>query len=426
MSVPAAAAAAGAETASVDTAGLDAAGLDAAGFDAPALRRRVDEFFGRLPALLEGSDDRVERARRYRELLYDGGLAGLSYPVRFGGQGLPRESERIFREAAAGREPSEAGVFGIGLGMCVPTILEHGTDAMRERFVEPTLRGREIWCQLYSEPGAGSDLASLQTRAVLDGDEWVVSGQKVWTSGAQNAQLAVLLVRTNPDVPKHRGITMLVLPMEQAGVEVRPLRQMTGVAEFNEVFLDEARVPAAWVIGDVNDGWRMATALLTHERTSLGSGGGRQPAPFDDLAALARQRHLDGDPVTRQELAEVYCGSRIVGWLPQRGLPASVGKLWRTKQGRSAASVLHRLSGPLGAAWPADDEEAAARVYRVLDAPALSLGGGSDEVQRNTLGERVLDLPREPSVDRDVAFRNLRVGTQRSSGSVAAAAPPPA
>lgn len=384
------------------------------------LERRTTDFFGALadrPARSGDDAGRVERGRSYRAELAAAGLVGISYPVEFGGQGLSADHEAAFRRASLPLLPPEEAVFGIGLGMVIPTIYEHGTDEQRRRFMPPALRGEEIWCQLYSEPGAGSDLAGLTCRAERDGDEWVVTGQKVWTSGAQHADLAILIARTDPDLPKHRGITMFAIDMRQPGVTVRPLVQMTGVAEFNEVFLDEARLPDEWVIGDVNGGWALAVALLAHERASLGRGttttadgsskAGRQPLPFAGLVDRARRMGRLDDPVVRQALAAVYTGERLIPLVARRGVHPSVGKLWRTIQGRRAAQLAHELGGPLGAAWEPDDTDADYWAYHVLNIRGASLGGGTDEIQRNTLGERVLGLPREPGPGRDTPFRDL-------------------
>ena len=382
-----------------------------------AFRARVRSFFADLPAVLDQHDGTMARAKAYRRALCDAGLAGISYPTELGGAGLPTEYDRAFRDESRDVLPGEDAMFGIGLGMTVPTLLEHGSVELQRRFVPPALRGDEIWCQLYSEPGAGSDLAGLTTRAVLDGDEWVITGQKVWTSGAQHADLGILIARTDFDVPKHSGITMFVLPMHQPGVTVRPLVQMTGVAEFNEVFLDEARVPADWVVGNVNGGWGIAVALLAHERTSLGRGNltdddskskaGRSPLPFSGLVARAREHDRLGDPLVRQELAAVYTGERLVPWGTSRGLHPSIGKLWRTIQGRRAAQLAHLLGGATAAAWETDDVDDDYFAYHVLNCRGMSLGGGTDEIQKNTLGERVLGLPREPGPDRNTPFSEL-------------------
>ncbi len=363
---------------------------------------------------------RRDRTRAFLAARYDAGLGALDYPVADGGRGLDRHHVDVYRTEAAHRTADDGGSgFGIGLDMCLPTIRDHGSPDLRRRFLAPGLRGDEHWCQLYSEPGAGSDLAGLTTRAVLDGDEWVVTGQKVWTSGAEHADFGILLARTDWDVPKHAGVSMLVLPMDQPGVEVRALRQMTDVAHFNEVFIDEARVPADWVVGEPGDGWRMAVALLAHERSSIGKGGGRQPVPVDRLVDLARATGRADDPVVRQDLARLATGARIIEWLNLRsGIHPSVTKLWRTRQGRDAADVTARLAYPGGVAWEGPrmgttepghyaDPDGSHWAYGICDARALSLGGGTDEVQRNTLGERVLGLPREPASDRDVPFSQV-------------------
>ena len=323
--------------------------------------------------------------------------------------------------------------------MALPTLRDHAADPLKARFIRPGLRGEEIWCQMYSEPGSGSDLASLATRAELDGDEWVVNGQKVWTSGAHHSQFAILLARTDPDAPKHRGITMFILPVEQEGVTVRPLVQMTGAAEFNEVFLDGARVPRDWTVGEVNGGWRTAVALLAHERLQTGVGSmsgsatqrskaGRNPIPVPQLGELADGAARTDDPLVRQDLARLHTGERIVGFLRSTsGVHPSVGKLWRTRQGRAAADLAGRLAFPASPAWPEtpqvqsradesdrDSDGAAGQPsdgdyfgFQILNCRGMSIGGGTDEIQRNTLGERALGLPREPSVDRDTPYREL-------------------
>jgi len=378
---------------------------------------RVREFFSELPETLAGVGGRIDRGRAYRAALADAGLVGITLRTAVGGQGLSADHEAAFTRASAESSPPEDTIFTIGLGMCVPTIAEYASEQMQRRFIPPALRGEEIWCQLYSEPGAGSDLAGLTTRAVRDGDEWIVSGQKVWTSGAQHSDLAILIARTDPDLPKHRGITMFVIDMRHPGVTVRPLVQMTGVAEFNEVFIDEARIPADWVVGDVNGGWALAVALLAHERTSLGRGtktaddgqskAGRSPLPFDGLVRRARAFGVIDEPTIRQELAKIYTGEQLIPIGTQRGLHPSIGKLWRTIQGFRAAQLAHTIGGPVASAWGGDDADADYWAYHVLNCRGMPLGGGTDEIQKNTLGERVLGLPREPGPDRNTPFRDL-------------------
>lgn len=379
----------------------------------------VDAFFSdTLPGVLDGVVGSIERARAWRGALYDAGLAGLDYPVEFGGRGLDASFKSIYMNAAAGRVPPEEATFGLGVAMALPVIRDHGSEALKARVIPDGLSGKEIWCQLYSEPGSGSDLASLSTKAVLDGDEWVVTGQKVWTSGAHNADIAILLARTDPDAPKHRGITMFVLPMRQEGVTVRPLKQMTGAQEFNEVFMDEARLPRDFVVGEVNNGWRMAVALLAHERVQTGvasvdrtntkTKAGRVPIPVRFLTDLARERGRIDDPVVRQELASLYSGERVIGFIRDRGgSHPSIGKLWRTRQGRAAAEFAARIAFPASPAWSEDDDELDYYAYHVLNCRGMSLGGGTDEIQRNTIGEQALGLPREPAVDKDIPFNEI-------------------
>jgi alkylation response protein AidB-like acyl-CoA dehydrogenase len=363
---------------------------------------------------------RLDRSRAFLAARYDAGLGALDYPVAEGGRGLDRRYVDVYRRETVGRTADDGGSrFGIGLDMCLPTIRDHGSAHLRRRFLGPGLRGDEHWCQLYSEPGAGSDLAGLTTRALRDGDEWVVTGQKVWTSGADHSDFGILLARTDWDVPKHAGISMLVLPMRQPGVEVRALHQMTDVAHFNEVFMDEARVPIDWVVGEPGNGWKMAVALLAHERSSIGKGGGRQPIPTDRLIELARSNRRSDDPVVRQDLARLATGTKLIEWLNLRmGIHPSITKLWRTQQGRAAADVAAGLAYPGGIAWDGSrmgatepgrftDPDGSHWAYGICDSPALSLGGGTDEIQKNTLGERVLGLPREPAGDRDIPFSQV-------------------
>jgi alkylation response protein AidB-like acyl-CoA dehydrogenase len=363
----------------------------------------VERFFAALPAVLDAAGPSgLARARAWRRALFDAGLAGFGIPGEYGGRSDPADGARRLQRLARGRVPAEESTFGIGLNMAVPTMLQYGSAELCRRFVPPALRGDEVWCQLYSEPGAGSDLPSLTTRAVLDGDEWVVNGQKVWTSGAHHSDLGILLARTG-DAPGKAGISMMVMPMRQPGVDVRPLLQMTGHAEFNEVFFTDARVPRDWVVGEVNGGWRAATQLLAHERSSLGAGsddGERKAAgsaalPVHFLLSLAARTGAARDPHVRQELARAHTGEMIMTWLSKRrGIHPSIGKLWRTKQARHAASVAAAMH-PAMIAFEADDDTEFWQ-YHVLNAPRMSLGGGTDEIQKNTIGERALGLPREP------------------------------
>ncbi|MFM8554254.1 MAG: acyl-CoA dehydrogenase family protein [Acidimicrobiales bacterium] len=367
----------------------------------------VERFLSRLSGVLEAAGaGHLARARAWRRALWEAGLAGFGIPAEYGGRSEPADGARRLQRLSKGRVPPEEATFGIGLNMAVPTILQYGSEELRKRFVPAALSGEEIWCQLYSEPGAGSDLPSLTTRAVPDGDEWVVNGQKVWTSGAQNADLGIILVRTGDD-PGKAGITMMVMPMHQPGVDVRPLRQITGDAEFNEVFFTDARVPRDWVVGEVNDGWRAATQLLAHERSSLGAGSddgerkasGSSALPFHFLRSLAASNGRAADPLVRQQLARAYTGEMVMAWLSRRrGVHPSIGKLWRTRQARYCAATVAMVQPSLLAHGNSVDDRF--WQYHFLNSPRMSIGGGTDEIQRNTLGERALGLPREPGLAR--------------------------
>jgi alkylation response protein AidB-like acyl-CoA dehydrogenase len=312
--------------------------------------------------------------------------------------------------------------------MVIPTIVEHGTDEQKERYVRKALRGEEIWSQLFSEPGAGSDVASLQMKAERDGDEFVLNGQKVWTTGAQHSDFGAVIARTNPDNPKHRGITMFIIDFSDPNIEVRPLRQMNGGSGFNEVYFNDTRVPATNVIGAVDDGWRCAIAMLANERVAIGSGGGGarrgSGGGIDALAKLARQRGLIDDPVIRQGIADVYIRQRIMGFIGQRtraalksgkapGPEGSIAKLAGALLSRRSSDLGIAIAGPSGQAWLPDDRRSPRWAAAVLSAPSSRIAGGTDEIQRNIIGERVLALPKEPQVDRDQPFRELKVGTQR-------------
>ena len=367
--------------------------------------REVEAFFETLPAVMAtAGTGAMDRVRTLRGAMAKARLVGFGIPEEYGGRTDIENGERRFQALSAGRMPREADALGIGLNMAIPIIMQYGTEEQKKRFIATTLSAQEVWCQLYSEPEAGSDLASLRTTAVLDGDEWVVNGQKVWTSGAMNSEMGVLLARTG-DAPRNRGISMLLIPMKQPGVEVRPLRQMTGAAEFNEVFFTDARIPKDWIVGEVNDGWRAATGLLAHERSSLGNIGadekreasGHAAVPFHYLLDLAVRTGYNNDLLMRQDLARAYTGEKLMGWVAQRKVFPSVGKLWRTKQSRFVSETAARMTLAGAVAQETGDKDADFWRYFILNAPRMSIGGGTDEIQKNTIGERALGLPREPS-----------------------------
>ena len=401
------------------------------------------------------------------ERLGTSGWGFPSWPANACGRGLSSDAARVVNE-----ERSRIGAYGppsgIGPMMAGPTIAEHGTPDQIQRFLPNMVSGKEIWCQFFSEPGSGSDLASLQTRAVRDGDEWIVNGQKVWTSGAQHSRWGILIARTNPDVPKHEGVTYFVIDVDQPGVEVRPLKEMTGGATFNEVFFTDARVPHENVLGDVDRGWSVAVTTLSHERTSLGAGsmtgmfsggsmlgigggeGGAMALPSletrvgdlvtassgGDLAAMATggARMIamlpmmfgkQGDALVRQEIARLYSLleiSRFTGLRSKAaaergakpGPEASTGKLLASHLMRMMRDTMLRLEGPSGMLMAPDAPMNGMAQWLALFSPAISIAGGTDEIQRNIIGERVLGLPSEPRADKELPFRDLLVGTQRA------------
>ena len=421
------------ETVVVDTAEQEAFRRQVRAFlEANAKRKPEggdDDEAGALFDELDAADERgrVAEAQAFQGRLFDAGLAGVTWPKEYGGGGLGNRELEIFNAEAASFE-LPTGIFLIGHGMCGPTLLTLGTEEQRRRYVPPMLRGDEIWCQLFSEPGAGSDVASLQTRAVRDGDEWVVNGQKVWTSGAHYSDYGMLIARTDPDAPKHRGITMLVVDMHSPGVEVRPLRQITGGANFNEVFFTDARIPHQNVVGEPNEGWRAAITMLMNERmvgvASQGGGGGMGRASLSSVIRLARDRGLDRDALVRQQIADLWARTQIMRYTGMRlraavkagkdpGPEGSIAKLYGAQLGKDLAAAALAIAGARGVAWEPSERGAHRWAMAVVAAPAGAIAGGTDQVQRNIIGERVLGLPKEPQVDRDVPFRDLLVGTQR-------------
>jgi len=300
--------------------------------------------------------------------------------------------------------------------MVGPTIMAHGTDEQKAFFLPRMLSGDDIWCQLFSEPGAGSDLAGMTTSAVRDGDEFVVNGQKVWTSGAHFSNYAMLLARTDWDVPKHRGITYFLLDMNTPGIEVRPLRQITGFAHFNEVFLTDVRVPAENVLGGLNNGWMVAQTTLANERNMIGSGG--TGITFGAILRLARECAMTGDATTRQELAKCYTRFEILKWLGLRararaaagqklGPEASVMKLFVSQRIARDGDLVLSMEGPYGMLRGTDTVQNGMWQQVFLNQWSIRIGGGTEQIQRNVLGERVLGLPGDIRVDKDVPFREI-------------------
>ena len=365
----------------------------------------------------EADAEHVRRCKEWQRRLYDGGWAGIAWPKEYGGRGGTPAEARVFAEEQA-RFDVDTGVFAVGIGMVGPTLIAHGTEAQRRRYLPALVRGEEVWCQLFSEPGAGSDLASLRTRAERDGDEWVVNGQKVWSSGAHHSDFGILLARTDPDAPKHRGITYFIVDMRSPGVEVRPLRQINGVARFNEVFLTNVRIPHENVVGEVNGGWAVAHTTLSNERTLI---GGATSVGFRDFLRLARENGRTGDPVLRDELVDAFMRCKVLELLGARvksalergrapGAESSVLKLAVSRNVARTGDLALALEGANGMLLHGDAPYGGFWQQQFLAQWSVRIGGGTDQVQRNVIGERVLGLPAEPRPDKRVPFRELPTG----------------
>ena len=355
--------------------------------------------------------EEVRAAKAWRAQVFDAGFGWITGPAQYGGRELPSSYEREWQALSARFDTPSETPFGIGLGMVAPTILAHATDEVKDAYLRKMYRGDIIGCQLFSEPAAGSDLAGLQSRAVRDGDEWVLNGQKVWTSGAQYSDIGEIICRTDPDAPKHKGLTGFVCDMHASGVEVRPLRQMTGGASFNEVFFVDVRVPDDHRLGDVNEGWTVALTTLMNERAAIGGGGGGAGViGTQRLIELARKMGKAQDPLVRQALAEIFAHGAAARYTTMRamakikagqlpGPEMSIAKLSLTNNLRRISNLVSTVLGPR---LTADTGEWGTYAWAefVLGMPGMSIAGGSDEILKNIVGERVLGLPKEPRVDK--------------------------
>ncbi len=385
----------------------------------------------RTSQLLEEMDPRRSTVEEFRSRQFDLGLAWVSFPEGYGGLNLPpnlqREVDRRLGEAGA-RPPGAREFFG--LTMAGPTVVTHGSDQLRDRMLRRTFTGEESWCQLFSEPGSGSDLAGLATRAVRDGDEWVITGQKVWNTLAHIADRGMLVTRTDPDLPKHKGLTYFALDMHAPGVEVRPLRQMTGEAEFNEVYITEVRVPDADRIGDVGEGWRVAMTTLSNERTSIGGGTGPPVRGSGSIAEAMRIWRSDGShrtPVARDRLMQLWIEAEVLRLTNLRasqnrragnpGPEGSIAKLMFAEVNKRVYELCTDLMGAdamvgydytmrrteaLGLVGPAGS---ARKMF--IRSRANSIEGGTSEIQRNILGERILGLPGDVRVDKEMPWSKV-------------------
>jgi alkylation response protein AidB-like acyl-CoA dehydrogenase len=395
--------------------------------EAEAFRSRCRAFLAEHTS--SGSASSLEDDRKFLLAAAQAGLGGIIYPTEYGGAGLTLAHDKIWREAKAAF-PQRDRSYIISHGMCLPVINQYGTPAQKQEFMAEIISGKSLWCQLFSEPGAGSDVASLQTRATRDGDEWVIKGQKVWTTFAHLCDFGLLIARTDVDVPKHAGISMFILDMHSPGVEIRPIHQIDGGSHFNEVFLTDVRIPLDRLLGELNAGWKLASSMLRYERVAIGATGAGQirQANFNTLVHHARANGSIASRVVRDQLIQLYILEHCKALVALRtraelradktpGPDGSLGKLFGSNISRRCRDIALAIAGPGSIAWTAADPEGGQLQQYVLQTLQDGIAGGTDEIQRNIIGDRVLGLPREPTIDRGVAFRDLKVGTQTTSRS---------
>jgi alkylation response protein AidB-like acyl-CoA dehydrogenase len=383
------------------------------------VRGWLDEHKGEAPILqgegaLEDEDEIIAARRVWQGKLAEAGLAGVTWPKEYGGQGLG-PIEQVICNQEIGRAKVPGILDAIGVGMLGPTIIAHGSEEQKARYLGPMLHGDEVWCQMFSEPAAGSDLAAVQTRArQLQDGSWRLSGQKVWTTNAQFASFGLLLARTDPDVPKHKGLTMFIVPMDAEGVTVRGLRQISGEAEFNEVFFDDVALEEAAVVGGVGNGWGTALTTLMFERVTIGLGSegmGYNSTRF--AAAIAADPQARRDPEVRHKLGEIasellavrFTGYRTLTALQKGQVPGPEAGLAKVTIVAGAIKAGDLIADVLG---PDALEEDSQWAYMISFLPGLKSAGGTEEILRNTIGERVLGLPPEPRLDKGIPFSELR------------------
>jgi alkylation response protein AidB-like acyl-CoA dehydrogenase len=368
------------------------------------------------PGALTEEDEIVAARRVWQRKLAEAGLAGATWPQEVGGQGLgPIEQVIISQEIGRAGVPGILDV--IGVGMLGPTIIAHGTDDQKSRYLGPMLHGDEVWCQLFSEPAAGSDLAGIQTRAKQSDGGWSLSGQKVWTTNAQFSSFGLLLARTDADVPKHKGLTMFIVPMDAEGVTVRGLRQITGDAEFNEVFFDDVQLGDDAVVGGVGNGWGTALTTLMFERLTIGFGSegmGYRPERFAGRIAADETASRDGEVrqrighVATELMAVKFTGYRMLSALQQGQIPGPEAGLSKITTVNAAIAALELVADVVGPELLNEDLDDNPFVYNTSFLPGLKSAGGTEEILRNTIGERVLGLPPEPRLDKGIPFSELR------------------
>jgi alkylation response protein AidB-like acyl-CoA dehydrogenase len=369
-----------------------------------------------------GQDGLVPLAKEWQAKKFEGGFAGITMPKEYGGQGGNQMQQVIYSQEEQ-NYVTPRGVYEIGLGMCIPTMLTYATEEQKQRYAPAALKGDEVWCQLFSEPVAGSDVAGSKTRAVRDGDDWIINGQKIWTSGAHFSNWGIIVLRTDPSVPKHKGMSFFFLDMKSPGVEVRRIKQISGTSNFNEVFFTDVRVPDSQRLGKVGEGWRVALTTLMNERLAVGM----TPAPdFDEIFALARSIDLETGPAiqdsgVREKLADWYCemqGLKLTHYRTMTALSrgetpgpeASITKIISANKRQDIANFALDLMEQGGVSMSEDQPMAGLFQEAVLSSPSGRIAGGTDEILRNIIAERVLGLPQDIRVDKDVPFDRLPTG----------------
>lgn len=395
--------------------------------DANAVKRDPDDTSALSMFSERESPEMIEECKVWQRKKADAGWACITWPKAYGGRGGTLMENIIFSQEEA-KYHTPPNIFMIGLGMAGPTIAMHGTEEQKNKWLPSMLRGDVVWCQLFSEPSAGSDLAGLRTKAVKDGDDWIINGQKVWTSGAHYSKWGILVTRSDFDAPKHKGLTYFVVDMESKGVEVRPIKQITGGANFNEVFLTDVRIPDANRLDRVGNGWAVALTTLMNERMSIGGGMGMgADLLIGELNRLADTCYVDGvlgrdNAIVRQKISEYYTRmksmeltvNRTLSALSKGGMPGSESSIIKVAMGillQEIAAFAMELQGTAGFQFGEQSTYAGGMWQELyLGIPAIRIAGGTDEVQRNIIGERVLGLPTEARVDKGVSFKDIPNG----------------
>ncbi len=370
--------------------------------------------------------DGMARAKFWQKRKADGGWACIRWPKEYGGRDATAIENVILGQEEAKVDAPETGVFGIGQGMAAPTMMTWATEEQKQQFIPRLATGEDVWCQLFSEPAGGSDLAALRTKADRDGDDWVVNGQKIWTSGAHYSDWAILVVRTDPDVAKHKGLSYFFLDMNSPGIEVKPIRQISGEANFNEVYFTDVRIPDSQRLGDVGQGWQVALTTLMNERASIGAGGGG--TKFDTVKELAESVQIDGRPAiedshVRAKLATWYVEEaglkytiyRTLSALSRGAVPGpenSIGKYVAGKKTQDMASFAIDLLEQEGIIRDKSQDARFATLFQdtYMSIPGLRIAGGTDEIMANIIAERVLGLPQEPRMDKGIPFTEVPTG----------------